>query len=252
MSVCVLPVSHRASVVGCDSKRLLPLLPDFHHLTSDILFLWEISLYCHILMEGCQLKLHFLSSVLSLLPSARHVTWMAANAEPHPPATVIGSRGRCSTNQTPSNSFPGMDVSDGREKASSCLDSGWMLWASSLPSVGTKQSRREGFREDAGSMECQLCSCDRGSCPSSFITVRSYPPTKVLLLFIPHSGLFKVPEVKGLGTAAYDHGGKHGSSGNYCIRPPWVWVQVFHLGCLSLFVYKMGKVGSGKWLSQVY
>lgn len=43
----------------------------------------------------------------------------------------------------------------------------------------------------------------------------SYPPTKYLLS-IPHSGLSNVPDVKGLGTDGYGHGGKH------CVRPPWV------------------------------
>lgn len=70
---------------------------------------------------------------------------------------------------------------------------------------------------------------DLGFCPSSlFLQATSYPPI-TLLLFISPSGSPKVSEVKGLGAAAYGHGWKHEDLGSYYIRPPWVWVQVFHL-----------------------
>lgn len=69
---------------------------------------------------------------------------------------------------------------------------------------------------------------DLGFCPSSlFLQATSYPFI-TLLLFFPPGGSPKVPEVKGLGAAAYGHGWKHEDLGSYCIRP-WVWVQVFHL-----------------------
>lgn len=77
-----------------------------------------------------------------------------------------------------------------------------MVWASFLPHIESKRERgvqRGCWKHQVPSVVLMTLA------PAAILSFlrASYPPTKCLLLFIPHSGLPSAPHVKGLGTDAH-------------------------------------------------